>query len=203
MSLLDNIFCGKCGNLFNIKTQSFEEIKQPENTPEVLSTSTSANIDYKIILQKVEAGTILTQEELKTIDIKDLINNDYYKKLTKKGDIKKKIIDMIDDMINSDEKTTAFMVCQNCGYTEPIKHQSCILTKTTESMYATYDYINETLYRNKTFMNTMPRTKDFICVNKSCPAIVSKIQPEAIFIRKNKHTYETIYVCCNCLTIKI
>jgi hypothetical protein len=197
MSLLDNIFCGKCGNLFDIKTQSFEGI------PEIVSTSTTANIDYKTILQKVESDKTLTQDELKTIDIKDLINNEYYKKLTKKGEIKKKIIDMIDDMINSDEKTTAFMVCQNCGYTEPIKQRSCILTKITEGSNNTYDYINETVFRNKTFMNTMPRTKDFICSNKTCSMQANKIQPEAIFIRRNKHTYETIYVCCHCLTIKI
>lgn len=197
---MDNIFCDNCNNLFNIKTHSNEQ--EDQETPEVLSTSANINIDYKIILQKVENETPLTIDELKSIDIKELMNNDYYKKLAKKGDIKKKIIDMIDDMVNSDEKTNAYMVCQNCGHTVPIKSGSCIITKTPEGVNAEYEYINETVYRNKVFMNTIPRTHAFTCTNNKCPVYVNKLQPEAVFFRKNVNTYDTIYVCAHCLTIK-
>lgn len=193
---MDNIFCENCNNLFDIKTHTNEQ------EVEVISTSTNVNVDYKELLQKVENDKPLTFDELKTIDIKELMNNEYYKKMAKKGDIKKKIIDMIDDMVNSDEKTNAYMVCQNCGFILPIKPGSRIITKTPEGVNAEYEYINETSYRNKVFINTTPRTKAFTCTNNKCPVYVKKLQPEAVFFRKNMGTYETIYVCVHCLTIK-
>ena len=46
---------------------------------------------------------------------------------------------------------------------------------------------------------TLPRTKDFICPNKSCK--VSDILKEAVLYRPNPLEYTTQYICNNCLTV--
>ena len=172
------------------------------DTPINLSSDNN-DVDYESILQKIEMGNKLSNEDLQKIDIKELVKNEYYKKMVKKGEIKKSIIDMIDDMGNSDENTQAFMVCKNCSFNKNIESEFRILSRNPDGMTSSHDYINEAVYRNKVHIRTMPCTRNFNCPNKECPVYKNNVSPEAIFFRKNANTHETIYVCKRCLTIKL
>lgn len=197
------IFCDKCAYLFDISRNRGQQTDTITATPDTISSSADTCIDYKSILQKIENNVALTNDELKRIDIKDMITCDYYKKIAKKGEVKKKIIDMVEDMDNSDEKTEAYMVCQNCAHTIPIQPKTHILTYIPTGNTSVYKYINESTYRNRIHLNIMPRTRAFNCPNKKCSVYTNNAQQEAIFFRKTPTAYDTIYVCVNCLTIKV
>ena len=161
------------------------------------------NVDYETLLKKIEEGGKPTNDELREINIKDMVKNEYYKKMAKKGKIKKSITDMIDDLGNADENTNAFMVCNNCNYNKHIDPGFRVLSKNPENYIAQNDFVNEDAYRNKVHIRTMPSTRVFNCSNAKCPSKQKNVQSEAIFFRKNPNTHETVYVCKRCLTIKM
>jgi len=199
-----NIFCEKCGNILDISRSVVRDMDMSDSeTPKNLSSDNNENVDYESLLKKIEEGKKLTNEELRSIDTKEMVKDEYYKKMSKKGEIKKGIIDMIDDMGNADDNTQAFMVCKNCSFNKTIDPGFRVLSKNPEGVTATHDYVNEASYRNKVHIRTMPITRNFNCPNKECPVYKNKLPPEAIFFRKNPNTYETIYVCKRCLTIKM
>jgi len=203
----NDIFCEKCDNILDISRTPFA---RDDNmlTPNTISSDgdedADIDVDYESILKRIEKGEKIPDDELSLIDVKDMAKNDYYKKMSKKGEIKKQIIEMIEDVGNSDENTQAYMVCNNCYFTKPIKAKFRVLTKNPEGVMAEHDYVNEATYRNRVHMRTMPRTRDFNCPNKECPSHTDKHIPnEAIFFRKSANAYDTVYVCTNCLTIKM
>jgi hypothetical protein len=208
-----DIFCEKCDNILDITRtmpiKNNEEIDTDTDTPKNLSSDEeeeeikNQNVDYETLLKKVEAGKKLSYDELSSINIKDLVKNDYYKKMAKKGEIKKNIIDMIDEMGNTDENVQAYLICKNCGFSKTIEAGLRILSKNPEGVISGHDYINEANYRNKVHIRTMPITRNFKCTNKDCPVYKEGLAPEAIFFRKNNTTHQIIYVCKHCLTIKM
>lgn len=218
---IDNIFCDKCGNILDISRTIFKKNNEIDSdTPREISSSSDGHdipevqdvskiLDdddrerYEEFLKRVENGDKLTTIELKTIDIKEMVKSDYYKKMIRKGDTKKLILDMIEDMGNSDENIQAYLFCKNCLFTKPIKTQLRILTKNPEGMTTNRDYVSEANYRNRTHMGTMSCTRNFHCSNKKCKVYTKQTPQEAIFFRKNADSYETIYVCKICKTVKI
>ena len=206
----DDLFCENCNNFpdFSRSGKMIGTHTDSENTPTALSDSslsnqTEKNIDYEDILQKVETGKKLTEDELKSIDIKEMIQHPYYKKITKKAEIKKNIIDMIEDMGNSDDNTRAFIVCKTCGFTKQIKGKLKIYTKKPEGVIATHDIIDIANYRNRALCRTMPRTRNFTCPNDNCASHDKRTPAEAVFFRKSQMSYDTVYVCTTCMTVKI
>jgi len=197
-----DIFCEKCDNILDITRTKSSTLSTELSTPTNVSTE-SEDIEYEKILKKVEEGKKLTKDELASIDIKEMVKNEYYKKMAKKGEIKKLIMEMMEDMGNSDDNTQAYMVCKNCGYCKNIDPSFRVLSKNPDGMVTHRDYINDTNYRLKVHIKTMPITRNFNCPNKNCASNNGKIEPEAIFFRKSANTYETVYVCRRCLTIKM
>lgn len=203
-----NIFCEKCDNILDISRAIAKDVDTLDSeTPRNLSSDQNSDndeeVDYESMLKKIEAGQKLTNDELRSIDIKEMVKNEYYKKMAKKGEIKKSIIDMIDDLGNADDNTQAYMICKNCSFNKTIDPGFRVLSKNPEGVTATHDYVNEASYRNKVHVRTIPITRNFNCPNKECPVYKNKLAPEAIFFRKNANTHETIYVCKRCLTIKM
>jgi hypothetical protein len=154
------------------------------------------------ILKKIEKSEKISKEEMDIIDMKELVNNDYYKKMNGKAIIKKKISDMIDDSGNSDAVTDAYLICNNCNFKKQIKGKYRVLIKKKDGLNE--EFIDPSSIRNKVHMGTLPRTRNFTCPNKNCITNTNKKIPvEALFMRKSKNSYEIIFVCVNCLAIKI
>ena len=200
----NNTFCQNCNNTLDVsRNVIINDTKLDTETPNTMSSDTKINIDYKSIIQKIENNIKPTNNELISIDFNELVKNSYYKKLTKKNIIKKNILDMIDDMENSDSDKKAFFYCNNCNYSKPITNNTMILSRHPRDIVSTHDYIDEASYRNKIHMRTMPRTRNFNCPNNKCPGKTNNTPIEAIFFRKNSYSYDMVYVCKNCLTIKV
>lgn len=206
----DDLFCENCDNLLDISRVPLSITDTVEHTPSVMSdsnestkTETEKEIDYESILRKVETDTKLSEDELRSIDIKEMIQHPYYKKINKKAEIKKLIMDMIEDLGNSDDNTKAYLVCRSCGFTKQIQGKMKIFSKKPEGVVANHDVIDEANYRDRIYCRTMPRTRNFTCSNKDCPSHDKKVPTEAIFFRKNQLSYETIHVCTVCSTVKV
>jgi hypothetical protein len=218
-------YCIKCDTILSI-TRSLHNInikqKIETDTPDTISDTDSVNSKegqndddkediieekntdkfYQKILQKIENDKDLTNEEIDNIDIDKLTKAPYYKKIDKKAVIKNKIIEMKEDLDNNDTNTDAYLYCSNCFYNRPIDNQYFVFAKNPKENVDVYDKIEEDVYRNKAFLRTLPRTKNFKCNNKNCIGIKNKLQAEGIFFRKNMHGYETIMVCAHCHSIK-
>jgi DNA-directed RNA polymerase subunit M/transcription elongation factor TFIIS len=200
-------FCENCNNLLTI-SKSIDHISKQSlldgDTPSELSEDTEKkiDIDYKQILQDVENDNEIDSDILEQIDINDMMKNSYYKKMNNKGSIKKKIIDMKQDNENTDDNINSYLVCDNCAYYKKINNKFHVLGKNVNGTISKFDYIDENVYRNKVHLRIIPRTRNFKCLNKKCPNNIKKRAHEAAFFRKDKTTYENIYVCVACLTIK-
>lgn len=199
--MYDDVFCEKCDNILDVSRTPFNATLLDTTTP--VDVSTDHAINYEDILKKVENGEKISEDVLRTLDVKEMVKTEYYKKMAKKGDVKKVILDMIDDMGNSDQNINAYLVCRNCSFTKQINHEMKILVKNPEGVPATHEYVNENALRNRVYARTMPRTRNFNCPNKDCASHKQNVPTEAVFFRKDANTYETIYVCCNCLSVKV
>lgn len=200
----NDIFCERCDNILDI-TSSIQKDYNADSIIESI-TDTESNkpfVDYENILKNLEKNKPVSNDVLKNIDIKDLVKNEYYKKMNKKGDVKKQIIDMIQDLDNSDNDVHSFLVCKNCLFTKPMKTQMKILTKKPENVVVMHDYVNESFYRNRLHISSMPCTRNFKCPNNACSVYTKNKPNEAIFFRKNQQSYDIVYICKNCGTIKM
>lgn len=231
--LKNDIYCEKCDNILDITrtiAKTFDGVDVDSGTPKELSSdgesensADEANIeannevndeandddddgvDYGFLLKKIEDGEKLTNDELRSINIKNMVKHEYYRKMAKKGEIKKNIIDMIEDLKNSDDNTHAYMICKNCGFNKPIDPRFRIMSRNPVDSTDTNSHtmINEDFYRNRVHVRTLPITRNFNCPNKECPVYKDKLAPEAVFFRKNPRSYELVYVCKRCLTVKM
>src|SRR5438105_4607564 len=87
--------------------------------------------------------------------------------------------------------------CNNCGYLTPIKPGTLVFSKNFESE-STNIFLED--FSTMCTDATLPRTKDYICPNKSCPTNDKKVDlvaKEATFKRLGK-TYKIVYMCCIC-----
>lgn len=199
-----DIFCEKCESMLDILKHPNRQVDELDTeTPKQLSSDEDKNVDYEKILKKVEKGDALSKEELETIDVREMVKNEYYKKLSGKGDIKKRIIDMIDDAGNSDDNTQAYLVCKNCAFSKKIKPGYKVVTKNPEGTISTNEITNESMLRNRVHFGINPKTRVFDCPNKECPSHKKDSPTEAIFFRKHQKTHEVIFCCTTCLTIKM
>jgi hypothetical protein len=182
-----------------------ESDNQSDNQSDDLSDDSeydeTKELYYQEILKKLQNGEQPTEDELRSIDMKEIIKTEYYKKMNGKGQIKTTLINMIDDLSNSDTNTKVYHICNNCLFSKQLDPGFHVLTKNQEGVVSSHDYENEEVYRNMVYQRTKPRTRAFICPNKSCPSIAGSKPSEACFFRK-QGTYELIYVCTLCHTIK-
>ena len=82
-----DIFCENCDNILDIsRSLKVNDIIESDTPVSVSSTEESSNkFDYETFLKKMENGESVFDEELKKIDIKDLVQDEYYKKMQKKA----------------------------------------------------------------------------------------------------------------------
>lgn len=152
-------------------------------------------VNYELLISKVENDQTLTDEELASINIKRMIKTDYYKSLKNKSVIKKKIIDMIEDMSNSDSNSDCYQFCCNCGFSRKTENGFVIATRYSKSGSINNEnkFFDKHNVRNKKQIRTYRRTRQFKCGNPNCPSNNGK-PPEASMIRE-KGSYRMIYVC--------
>ena len=112
-----------------------------------------------------------------------------------KPDIANIILQKFNLIKKNTRPNTFCLKCSQCNevFILPPGKLSTIKLKKTSTSH-NIDNINEIITDN-----TLPRTKDFICPNKSCDA--TEQNKEAVIYRPNLNEFITQYICVNCKTI--
>ena len=196
-------YCEVCNNILDI-TRTKPGIEGKNEEPSNVSSGSEQNDEenYEKILKKLESGDEISNEELASIDISRMIKLPYYKKINNKGKLKKKLMNMIEDMTNSDLNIKAYYMCRNCSFSSPIKSGYHVISLPPEGENANPEiYEHPTRLSNLVHSNILPRTRNFKCPNVNCGTNKSKIPTEAVFFRMD-NVYQLIYICTVCQTVK-
>lgn len=170
-----------------------EDNKDNENNKDKEDEEEVDNVNYELLISKVENDQMLTDEELSTIRIKDMIKTEYYKNLKNKSQIKKKINDMIEDMSNSDANSDCYHFCGNCGFSKKTDNGFVIATRYANSAINENKFFDTDNARNRKKIKIYRRTRQFKCGNGKCPSNNGS-PPEAV-MKREKGSYRMIYAC--------
>lgn len=184
-------FCNKCRYAYNVT----KNIKDKQ-----LGGKIKNAIDN--IIDKFYSNEKLSENDLKKIKGKDVLDDDRFESMSKKD--QKKImsnIKAIDKKFFIEEEpddieigtNVAYFICKFCKHTKVIKpgtilysrNYNGIDTNTEENKYAIHD-------------PTLPRTKNYICKNPDCETHENNSLKEAVMDRNS--LYQIVFVCTVCST---
>jgi len=197
-------YCPHCNNTYDIARTS----KQTGGNFEFSSSSEGLEGgSYAGLIDKILKGTHITENDVKTVDIKKLAKSAEYKKL--KQDEKEMVYNKIQDSlpeklkkliqnkpVETSDDNLAYFVCSNCSYSVKIEEGTRIFSRTSDDVSQTYGTGD---YSDMLHSNIVPRTRKYVCPNKKCVSHKDPIKREAIFFRKN-NSYEIVYICSACKT---
>ena len=137
---------------------------------------------------------------MKNFNINDLNKNPAFTKLSnnQKTLVVNRILEKIpknksskptDSVVNKE----SYFYCKSCGYNEKIPNKQFIFSRGDEKKDDLYNY----RYMNYIHDNTLPRTKNYNCVNKDCTTHKNPSLKMAVFYRQ-KGTYNVRYICTIC-----
>lgn len=186
-------YCPNCNNLFNI-TKSIN----PQKGGELSEDS---------IIDKILNKEPVVLDDIK-ININDIVKNQSYKKLNKEE--KEYVYNTIQDLLpknekkimkekneNIEEQSTALFICENCGTTKKIPPGTKIFNKTSKNISRNYSRGD---YSDMINSDILPRTRKYICINKSCISHTDPTKREAVFLRAN-NSYKIVYICTACKSV--
>lgn len=216
-STLKSSFCKNCDNFMDITnniSNALDNVQLGGDMTDGLSEVQIESSDYGVSIS--DSGGInsnITDDEItnlldgsdtslpisKKFNISDLNKNPSFNKLS--NELKTLVINRIlentpkqkqsKSNINSTKKS--YFYCKNCGYNEEIPNQKFIFSRGSENK-------NEIL--NNNFMNfvndnTLPRTKNYNCINSKCSSHSNPNIKLAVFYR-HKNSYNIRYICQVC-----
>lgn len=191
------LFCPNCNNILNI-SKTPQSKPKTEEEPETVSSS-SSNVNSNVnstIINKLLNNEILTDEEIKTINKKEIQKDEEYIKLDKKKKsiLNKKITEL--SVSSIDESLKSFYICKNCGFSKEITNNTLITSKA--DLENTSDtHINTERFKNMIYSKILPHTRAYICPNKDCPSHKNNTLREAVFYRPTQ-SLQTWYTCIAC-----
>ncbi len=170
---MNSLFCEKCESNLDVTMQQKKVIEVIKNVPDFIKNWNKLNKDIHYELE---------------FDIEELI-----KYLTaKKNKNKTKILEIYED-INKTKLSKIFnFICYNCNSVYPLLSPTLlfIINYKTEN-----NIFNENI-NNIIYCPYLPRTKDYICINKNCPSQTNLTNKEAVLYKlKNYYLY---YICTIC-----
>ena len=186
-------FCKYCKYSLNIS-------KTPLNTDEKVIYTIETMDQYLNYLKNV--STEINHEIELKIDIETLKSKlmGKYKKNIKKVDELLKNYDSLKMKQDKTHDTNIYFICQNCNSSFEIEPGTIILSTNLD---VSNQQIQQYDLKFKILDPTLPRTKDFICVNKECNSnkdeFLDTVNREAVIFRENK-SFITRYVCTTCLS---
>lgn len=121
---------------------------------------------------------------------KELENLKEYKKLSpeEKVNIIKKF-----EEINNIGFNLAYFICKNCQFVTKLNGGTKLYEVSIKS-----EALENTNDSEKLNDLTLPRTKDYVCINKTCKSQKNTKDKEAIFFRPFRNSYELKYICTLC-----
>lgn len=173
-------FCPKCNFSLDLSKNIPSEISgdiQLKNAKDFIDMALEDDVDgnIKLLFSK-----------------KELFSAREYKKLS---DEEKKVIDNKFKEINNVNFNLAYFICNNCQFVTKLEQGTKVYEVSMTAKFVENDSID-----NKINDPTLPRTKDYICPNKTCNSHKNLLAKEAVFYRPSQNSYNLKYICCTCET---
>tara|TARA_B110000208_G_C11664476_1_gene392909 strand:+ start:137 stop:667 length:531 start_codon:yes stop_codon:yes gene_type:complete len=168
--------CDNCGFYFNFKKggeilDKFEKIE-----------------DIKVFIESTLQNN---NKIIGNFKLDEMKKHTVFKNLSKE---KRETVLLLYKLTNDNLNNRGLLSCSNCNFIKFIP-QGTILLQDTYTKSKKKDAIyNSSLRIND---NTLPRTKDFTCPNKSCKSHKDLLNKEAVFYRE-KNKMNLTWMCCTC-----
>ena len=175
-----------------------------ENKYHAFGISIEANlIETTFLISDGNINNILDGSDTdisKNFNINDLNKNSVFNKLS--NEQKTLVINRIlektphkqkQQKSNEHTRKKSYFYCKSCGYNEKIPNKKFIFSRGNENKneIVNYNFMN---YVND---NTLPRTKNYNCINQNCSTHINPEIKMAVFYR-HKGSYNIRYICKIC-----
>jgi len=209
-SILESSFCKNCDNFMDITNNISNSIETQEggdvinNSSEIQIESSDYDVSMSETISEDNISSILGGFDTdinvsKNFNINELNKNPSFNKLS--NEQKTLVINRIleknpkqksNKSINNSTKESYFY-CKSCGYNEKIPNQKFIFSRGNENKNETYNYNFINLINDY----TIPRTKNYNCINQNCSTHKNPETKLAIFYR-HPGSYNIRYICKVC-----
>jgi hypothetical protein len=193
------MFCDECQTLMNI-TANVSNTETSDITKTEISTTTPNSKKYYNIT-KEDLDNILENNDIEYEVIEenynDVLEDEYFLSLTdnQRTKIINRLLEKLNKKIKNSKKLVSskiyYFYCDNCGFNKEIPPKTLIYSNTTTE-------IDNNFINNK-YDDTLPKTKNYNCVNDKCKTHKDPSIKEATFYRIN-NTYNIRYICHICDT---
>lgn len=211
-SVLESSFCKNCDNFMDITNNISNSVESQEqeggdvinNSSEIQIESSDYDVSISESISEDNISSILGGFDTdinvsKNFNINELNKNQSFNKLS--NEQKTLVINRILEK-NPKQKSNkptntstkeSYFYCKSCGYNEKIPNQKFIFSRGNENKNETYNY---------NFMNfindyTIPRTKNYNCINQNCSTHKNPETKLAVFYR-HPGSYNIRYICKVC-----
>lgn len=210
--ILESSFCKNCDNFMDITNNISNSIESQEqeggdvinNLSEIKIESSDYDVSISESISEDNISSILGGFDIdinvsKNFNINELNKNPSFNKLT--NEQKTLVINRILEK-NPKQKSNkpthtstkeSYFYCKSCGYNEKIPNQKFIFSRGNE---------NKNEAQNYNFINlindyTIPRTKNYNCINQNCSTHKNPETKLAVFYR-HPGSYNIRYICKVC-----
>jgi hypothetical protein len=218
-SILESSFCKNCDNFMDItnsisNTKEVNQLGGDEIDDLLLESS-----DYDVsITETIGGATSISGENISDENISDILDgSDTNIIISKKFDINDLNKNPIFNKLSNDQKTLvinrileknpkhkplksnqystkeSYFYCKSCGYNEKILNKKFIFSRGNENKNELYNYN----FLNFVNDNTLPRTKNYNCINIKCTTHKNPSEKMAVFYR-HLDSYNIRYICMVC-----
>ncbi len=216
-SILESSFCKNCDNLMDITNNISDTVENTHSGGDLINNSETTQLessDYDVSISEFVGGNsniadddilnLLNGSNIdvllsKNFDINDLNKNQIFNKLS--NEQKTLVINRILEnnpnqklkQSKSNSIKKSYFYCESCGYNEIIPNHKFIFSRGNENKNEIFNdnfinFIND---------NTLPRTKNYNCINSNCDTHTNPENKLAVFYR-HKGSYNVRYICQIC-----
>lgn len=216
-SIVESSFCKNCDNLMDITnniSSTLEEIQSGGNNNDILGDTQIESSDYDVsISESIGGADTISENDIsnlldgsdtnillpKKFNINDLNKNQTFNKLSMEQ--KTLVVNRILDNVPKQKQTKSnvqsnkksYFYCKSCGYNEKIPNKKFIFSRGNEKKNEIFNYN----FINFVNDNTLPRTKNYNCINSNCSSHSNPEVKMAIFYR-HSGSYNIRYICQIC-----
>jgi hypothetical protein len=215
-SILDSSFCKNCDNFMDITnniSNTIEEIQLggDKNINNLIGVQLESS-DYDVS-ESIGGSSSITENNVnnildgsdtdliisKSFDINDLNKNESFNKLSneQKTLVINRILEKNPKQKNSKNNVystkESYFYCKSCGYNEKIGNKKFIFSRGNEKKDELYNYN----FINYIHDSTLPRSKNYNCINTNCSTHKNPSEKMAVFYR-HLNSYNVRYICTIC-----
>lgn len=191
------MFCDECQTLMNI-TANVSNTELSDVSKNEITVTTPARKKYHEITEE-DINNILENNEIEYDVIEDnyneVLTDDYFNSLNdnQKTKIINRLLEKMNKNIKQNKKAITskiyYFYCDNCGFYKDIPPKTLIYSNTTTEI--------DNSFLNNKYDNTLPKTKNYNCVNAKCKTHKEPKIKEATFYRIHG-SYSVRYICHIC-----